>query len=325
MSDEQREKIVGVSISNSPDLAALGLGEDHLHEMMVSMARTVLRLGTKDQLVSLAYGGDLRPGGFLTILFPLARGEDPSLQDWNGRLYSILAWPYYLDLTRSDEAELINACRFVRVKPTAAGLHDVNSDAKPADLDSPHTKYQVSRCLTRMREMMTSGEAFARNGEPARKLDARIVVGGQTAGYSGFMPGLFEEFLLACEARVPTYVVGAFGGISGALAKALLGEIAIDERFTLEDQLEKEKNKEKKLPELIEAYHKHEGEGVVQPETRYEELRNILAKGNADIANTLRNGLSDDANRRLMMSEQETEILSLLEQGLRKIFKEGGK
>jgi hypothetical protein len=31
---------------------------------------------------------------FLTILFPLARGEDPSLSDWNGRHYSVLAWPY---------------------------------------------------------------------------------------------------------------------------------------------------------------------------------------------------------------------------------------
>src|SRR5512132_1605722 len=202
MNDQRREKIVGVSISNSPDLAELGLGEDHLHEMMVSMARTVLRLGTSEQPVSLAYGGDLRPGGFLTILFPLARGEDPSLRDWNGRLYSVLAWPYYLDLTKSDEAELINACRFVRVKPADAGLNDVDADAKPADPDSPEAKYQVSRCLTRMRQMMTSGEAFARNGKPAHKLDARIIVGGQTAGYLGFMPGLFEEFLLACRSRV---------------------------------------------------------------------------------------------------------------------------
>ena len=36
------------------------------------------------------------------------------------------------------------------------------------------------------------------------------------------MPGLFEEFLLACRSQVATYVVGTFGGIGGYLVKALL-------------------------------------------------------------------------------------------------------
>jgi hypothetical protein len=315
------EKIIGVSISKSPDLARFGLGQEHLNEMMVNVARTVLHLGTEDRLVSLAYGGDLRPGGFLRILFPLARGEDPSLRDWNGHLYSVLAWPYYLDLSKSEEAELINSCRFVRVTPADAGLKGVDGDRKPADDDAPEAKYQVSRCLSRMRAMMTSGEAYVRNGEQPCPLTARIIVGGQTAGYSGFMPGLLEEFLLAIQQNVPTYVVGAFGGVAGWLAQALLGDIPIDARFTLEDQLTKEKNQERGLPELIEAYGQHDAEGVKQPKAYYEELREILEEARRQgVADTLRNGLSTDDNQRLMLSDREAEILGLLKKGLETVL-----
>ena len=62
-------KLVAVSISNSPDLGRLGYGQEHLHELMISVARTVLRLHA-----NLAYGGDLRPDGFTATLFAIGRG-----------------------------------------------------------------------------------------------------------------------------------------------------------------------------------------------------------------------------------------------------------
>jgi hypothetical protein len=40
--------------------------------------------------------------------------------------------------------------------------------------------------------------------------------------YSGFLPGLFEEALLALEHGNPLYILGGFGGAAGKLAEALL-------------------------------------------------------------------------------------------------------
>jgi hypothetical protein len=55
-------------------MARLGYGEEHLHEMVVSVARAVLRHVDDSVVTSLAYGGDLRPGGFTWTPFALARG-----------------------------------------------------------------------------------------------------------------------------------------------------------------------------------------------------------------------------------------------------------
>ncbi|MEJ8859717.1 TIR domain-containing protein [Variovorax robiniae] len=70
--------------------------------------------------------------------------------------------------------------------------------------------------LTDMREQM------------ARDCDARILVGGRVAGFSGEVPGLVEEALLTLTARRPLLILGGFGGISRDIA-ASLG--LIDDRF----------------------------------------------------------------------------------------------
>ena len=69
---------VGISISNSPDLALRGLGlrklagekeapsSGHLRDAMCEFARFLLAGGT-----TLAYGGDLCTGGFTEVLFEL--------------------------------------------------------------------------------------------------------------------------------------------------------------------------------------------------------------------------------------------------------------
>jgi hypothetical protein len=61
-------KLIGLSISNPPDLAERGMNLVHLEDAMVECARYLLVQGA-----SLGYGGDLRPGGFTTILFALVR------------------------------------------------------------------------------------------------------------------------------------------------------------------------------------------------------------------------------------------------------------
>lgn len=51
---------------------------------------------------------------------------------------------------------------------------------------------------------------------------ARILLGGRLAGFSGFLPGLFEEALVTFESNRPLYILGGFGGAAETLAKAIL-------------------------------------------------------------------------------------------------------
>ena len=57
---------VAISISESPDMAVLGLSDEHLQDAMAELALALLSSGT-----SLAYGGDLRAHGFTELLFEL--------------------------------------------------------------------------------------------------------------------------------------------------------------------------------------------------------------------------------------------------------------
>src|SRR5215470_16444954 len=58
---------IAVSISDSPDLASLGLGDRHLRDVMVEVARHLISAGA-----ALVYGGDLRKKGYTELLFEVA-------------------------------------------------------------------------------------------------------------------------------------------------------------------------------------------------------------------------------------------------------------
>ncbi len=60
------QKAVAISISDSPDMAVLGLAEEHLRDAMAEVARHLLAMGAR-----LVYGGDLRAYGFTELLFEL--------------------------------------------------------------------------------------------------------------------------------------------------------------------------------------------------------------------------------------------------------------
>lgn len=330
MSDPSLQPLVGISISDSPDLDRLGLGQEHLTEMTIAVARTVLRLG--DGATGLVYGGDLRPGGFTRHLFDIALSErrPPSEEEQEPprRIYNYLAWPRYRTLAKRDEAQMINACHFIRVRPSDAGFHGIPDDRDPQLQSDPPAALVDSRCLTRMRELATAGGQTTFEGTLAPPLCARIMLGGKTGGYSSFMPGLFEEFLVAQETRarhgkpVPVYIVGAFGGGAGQLAAALLDPSQRDP-LTLQHQLQQEAAEGKtRLRELIDAYAKHPD--LPQPETRYGALRQALDTLGQQIAGVegapLDNGLTPAENRRLLQSRDGVEIRRLLKKGLEATF-----
>ena len=59
---------VAISISETTDMAVLGLSNEHLQDAMAEIALHLLSSG-----MSLAYSGDLRAHGFTELLFELVR------------------------------------------------------------------------------------------------------------------------------------------------------------------------------------------------------------------------------------------------------------
>jgi hypothetical protein len=51
---------------------------------------------------------------------------------------------------------------------------------------------------------------------------AHILIGGKTTGFSGIMPGIFEEALYAFDARKPIFLISEYGGAAAMLAGWLL-------------------------------------------------------------------------------------------------------
>jgi hypothetical protein len=199
-------RTIGISISESDNLAELGFGIAHLKDAVIEIARYIVVAGG-----TLAYGGDMRQGGFTELIFDLLAyyKADKALQP-NERFYSYLAYPISTSLSSAKEAELRHNVSFKKITPPE-DLNIVN----PSEFLNPNSTenlYIWTRCLTKMREEMEAD------------CDARIFIGGKTKGFKGKCPGILEELLIALEQKHPTYLIGAFGGITKDSIDALNGK-----------------------------------------------------------------------------------------------------
>lgn len=194
---------IGISISDSPDLASRGLAPLHLQDAMVEIARHLLARGD-----ILCYGGDLREAGFSGLLFDLVRTHAPaSGRPGAERVETFLAWPVHLAVDPQIEEGLVGYARVHRLPPPDDLLEvDPTEFLPPTD---GWNRYVWARCLTAMRETMNSA------------IDARIFLGGQVTGWKGKLPGIAEEAYLALRDDKPTFLLGGFGGCTGAVIDAL--------------------------------------------------------------------------------------------------------
>ncbi|WP_298826313.1 hypothetical protein [uncultured Piscinibacter sp.] len=225
------QRLIGLSISYERDpLLARGLGLEHLRELLVRLARPLLRTGA-----NLAYAGSWveREDNFTYELLRLisAEQEDNSIggPDSNlaiGRLVNHLSWPVYLSVTPRVEAQWIHCCHIVRVTQQMADIAGANVLPDDTPIEDDRRLLNTAVTLSAMRRLATQGMLVPYKAIPTQPvippMSARIVLGGKLTGYSGFMPGVLEEARLAIENRVPLYVLGGFGGASEALARALL-------------------------------------------------------------------------------------------------------
>lgn len=197
-------RTISLSVSNSPDLKRLGLGEAHLRDTLVELARHLIAEGA-----ILLYGGDLRKGGFTEQLFQLAYRHAHDVS--KPVLINPQPWPVHITANWSELEAAAKA-----VAPAAAMEF----------LDLQGVPMPPARRAAELTPMLPTEEDWeagltAMRRAVAGRADAAILIGGKMDGYKGRMPGVVEEALEAMNAGSAVYLVGGFGGAAGALCEDL--------------------------------------------------------------------------------------------------------
>ena len=276
---------IAISVSESEDLNRLGIGNEALNDLMIELSRHLLIANAK-----LVYGGDLRKDGFTELFAELSFQYGNREQKDINTIYveNYVSWPISTKINEEDKIHYKhNRVNLIMVAPAHECIDEkinLKTFLKP---DTIPNLYLWGKCLTKMRKEMES------------VVNARILVGGKSWGFKGSMPGLLEEFTISYELKHPIYLVGGFGGVISHLCKVILGEENVE---ILKDLALKTFG----YNQLLEYY------------TQKQEPINLDFNG-ISIEN-LNNGLNEDENKRLFVSTNIMEIVSLILKGLQKIL-----
>lgn len=194
---------LGVSISDSADLGALGLLPRHAELALAEIARAVLtgRGG-------LVYGGRIKPSGFTQFLMHEVEryGSHPDA------LWLCLAEPEHRMLSgdelRTLDQGLGSHGRVVCLDPGGNEI-DPGASSNGSEPNAEHNGHSDQRSYSAMRRRITDMS------------HARVLIGGRLTGFKGAMPGVIEEAVYAVEAGKPLFVVAGFGGAAALVAQAL--------------------------------------------------------------------------------------------------------
>jgi SLOG cluster2 len=192
---------VGISVSESPDLARLGLPEAHLRTVLGEIARVVLVAGG-----SLAYGGYLDPSGYSGFLYSelrrYGRRDRP--------LLVCLAWNGHRKLSLSELDSLRDLGMLGRVVCLDPDGIEIEPESGRGEEPVPEQDPQVQQAaLTAMR------------GYLCEHSQARVLLGGRRHGFEGRMPGVMEEAIMSLRRNQPLYPASGYGGVTLHIVRAL--------------------------------------------------------------------------------------------------------
>jgi SLOG cluster2 len=259
---------------------------DRLGLLKIHFRLTLAEIGRCVLLSSgtLAYGGHLRPDGNTTFLIQ-------EIQKYGRRdspLMICLAWQEHRELKLSDlwarQSELGLLGRIVCLDPDGREMDPAHGRDEAAQSITDAALRQ--RALTGMRRYMLT------------RTQGQVLLGGKRSGFQGEIPGLMEEALISLEQAHPVYLAGGFGGVTADIAQAL----GVDDGAW--------------LPPLSDA---------PPPDPRWADGRaRLVAHAAQPTWAGLKNGLSDEENRRLAASHRPSDIAALVSLGLGRLRSAGG-
>lgn len=281
---------IGISISDSPDLAVLGLGDVHQADTIIEFIRHLLLNDAR-----LIYGHDLREGGYAQLFTDLLAQYGAVKAD-DYRCVNYLAWPIAQALSNTDFLELRELG--IEVKKGDVPKEEVKKKTAPnlENCSVHELRSYWSKSLTDMRTEMT------------KNTEARIFVGGATEFGKGSIPGLYEEALMAIKSRQPIYFIGSLGGASKIMIDFINGqELAAKAIGSEPDQ------------EFRDCYRKLYGTAPLNTAKALNEIGELGINGLSEL-----NGLSPQENQRLFETPYTLEMVRLVLSGLKRILVQSG-
>ena len=303
-----RVETICVSISESDDIRRYGLSKDHFLTLTDEIHLYLLLAGLK-----IAYGGALKgnfseSSNFTLRLFELVRtysklAEGVNAKPLKGAILNVAPWPLWLSYSENEWKLFSGDIAKYEQSPrpslpwTEDELFPAAEGNRALGSDTAQRRYAWARGLNAMREQITA------------QSQARLVIGGKLAGFSGLVPGVVEEAWFSITQMKPLYLAGGFGGAARALCDLMLG-LAREE---LSDAWASEKIKD--YDAAVALYHQHGGEfrSVQQMQA------DIVALTNAGLAAALNNGLDEIENRELLRCTDAQRIAQLVLRGLGRI------
>jgi len=210
MRGKKRGLLIALSAGGDPnELSEVGLGIEHVDELMVRLAMKLLKEGHR-----LAFGGTLGdPTKCLTqhlidtaqnfLQSEVAKHLDVNKPStWP--LVNYASWPNYESVDNDRRARLVGVCQFIDVDPKDVSKETLAQAKKTAS----EGRFRAD-ALTVMRN------------DSSRDCDLRIVWGGKIKGSSGWIAGILEEVVSSLKAGKPVLILGGFGGCARLLADYL--------------------------------------------------------------------------------------------------------
>lgn len=197
-------KRIALSVSESSDLARLGLYSAHLELAVAELTRAIVLAGG-----TVVYGGRI-DWGFTSIVL-----------DETERYGSLGAFEHYVPYSEHSgvaHSDLDAYARGLSVKARVQLIDASGVAREVADVSAAsfaRGDVDTSDALTSMRKVTSDVS------------DARVVLGGKVVGFGGAAPGVAEEAALTATLGKPLYIAGGFGG-----AATLVGRIAHPDLYT---------------------------------------------------------------------------------------------
>jgi len=341
-SDVIADRLIAFSVSGDrEELLSRGLGTEHLRELVVRLARPLLRHGG-----NLAYGGHWEDtdDNFTFDILRLVSAErlDTHNQDDGqsgqttgqqidpltgqkkvqkiGQMFSYSAWPDFHKISTTVEAQWVNTCQILRISQNRAKIPRGDQiDILNPNPDDPHVAFNTALTLSAMRRLSMETwwiSAADVKTEMIPPVTARIVLGGELTGYRGFAPGIFEEALVTLEAtgvekqnnRAPLYLLGGFGGATEVLANAI-----VDKEIPREMTLKWHHPLTPNLSVLAE----YGAKAAMPPGSRtseqiFDALNEWIRKAWADPVGILNTGLTEEETLELLQTRNINRAVSLV-------------
>lgn len=196
-------KRLGLSASDSPDMARLGLDQRHFRLALGELARLVLVGGG-----TLAWGGHLQSDGLTPFLIEEVRRFGRKDGD---PLLVCLAWSVHREASLDEIERTADTLglhgRLICLDITGTEMRpEVGRGRDPEPIVDP---LEQAKGLTALRKYL------------CRQTHGRLMIGGKRAGFGGRRPGLIEEAGLTLAADQPLYLAAGFGGATADIARAV--------------------------------------------------------------------------------------------------------